>query len=403
MGFIEQDGYSQDVGRGGGGGYHTEGYRQDRRDERRDGFHGSGGRQQREEGMGGGYRNNQGKRGGQDRRSAGGAGGGHRGDRDGGGARDRVVKHYRPKIKEDGFPPNYRVEDYQFMEPSMLNCGLCKKKNMWDGGSFLNHLLGGAHNKIVEEIIQEETEIVTEMREQLKIKAGEVTGDSQKCNMCNIRVKGGTDAMNSHRRTETHQKLKKFIHPHCVMCKADFELRSCWTYHMFSAEHLTNMAMAGKGADDGVLTLEQMKYVVRTIKEANNNKQSTNKDKDSSSSPSSGNKKKEKGDKRVDRKRKAEVKKDLDDDVIILDDDGMEEGNLQPVLKDVDLQNKEFKGSKYVKPVNGFYCKLCKKFFGPGKEVVKTHCASWNHLQNLKSVEDDDDDDFAESPEKKAK
>merc|ERR1712002_1276834 len=51
--------------------------------------------------------------------------------------------------------------------------------------------------------------------------------------------------MIEHRKTDVHQMLKKFVHPHCYICDADFELRSEWTYHKFTAEHLTNWAYNG--------------------------------------------------------------------------------------------------------------------------------------------------------------
>ena len=57
------------------------------------------------------------------------------------------------------------------------------------------------------------------------------------------------------------------------------------------------------------------------------------------------------------------------EDVVILDDDGEENEGVKAVLKDVDLHNKDIPGSEFVTPVNGFFCKLCKQFFGPGKEV----------------------------------
>ena len=75
---------------------------------------------------------------------------------------------------------------------------------------------------------------------------------------------------------------------------------------------------------------------------------------------------------------------------------------VDAVLKDVDLDNSDIPGAEFVKPVQGFFCQLCKKFFAPGKDVsrnpklygkksginfqvVKTHCSSAPHLANMKS------------------
>ena len=42
---------------------------------------------------------------------------------------------------------------------------------------------------------------------------------------------------------------------------------------------------------------------------------------------------------------------------------------VDAVLKDVDLDNSDIPGAEFVKPVQGFFCQLCKKFFAPGKDV----------------------------------
>lgn len=262
-------------------------------------------------------------------------------------------KNFRPRIKEEGCPPCYNEADYQYMEPAMLSCVLCNKKNMWDANSFLKHILGRAHNTVVEELVKEEAEIVVEVREKMRIKADEVTGDYTRCRMCDVKVKGGEDAMNIHRRSESHQKLKRFIHPHCGLCNADFELRSEWTYHKFTAEHLTNLTMAGRVADDGVPTLEEIKKLCQSL--------GGTKTDDSSN--------KLKSDKNV-----------VDDNAIVI-----EEKKLDPIMKDVDLHNEDIAGSEFIKPISGFFCKLCKNFFGPGKEVVKAHCSSKQHVDSLAS------------------
>ena len=80
---------------------------------------------------------------------------------------------------------------------------------------------------------------------------------------------------------------------------------------------------------------------------------------------------------------------------------------VDAVLKDVDLDNSDIPGAEFVKPVQGFFCQLCKKFFAPGKDVrysffaklfyqllkiisthfqvVKTHCSSAPHTANMKT------------------
>lgn len=267
-------------------------------------------------------------------------------------------KNYRPNIKEEGQPPNYHLMEYMGINPSMFWCKPCGKKPMWDAESFLKHIIGQTHNKKIEEAIQEEKDVVAEVRNRLKEMAGKVEGESQGCKMCSIKVKGGKDAMNHHRASEGHQALKKFIHPHCDICDADFESRAEWNYHRFSAEHLSNMTPGGKS---NVMPTQDLKKLCKRLggatqepakKDNNNQKKQTN-GKQSHSSY---------------------------EDVVILDDDGEENSGVKAVLKDVDLHNKDIPGSEFVTPVNGFFCKLCKQFFGPGKEVVKQHCGTDHHM-----------------------
>ena len=73
-------------------------------------------------------------------------------------------------------------------------------------------------------------------------------------------------------------------------------------------------------------------------------------------------------------RRKARSRQ-AEEDVVILDDDDDEkeeekkEDGVETILKDVSLHNPTIPGAEYVKPVQGFFCQLCKKFFAPGKEV----------------------------------
>ena len=70
-------------------------------------------------------------------------------------------------------------------------------------------------------------------------------------------------------------------------------------------------------------------------------------------------------------RRKARSRQ-AEEDVVILDDDDdeeEEEDGVETILKDVDLHNPSIPGAEHVKPVQGFFCQLCKKFFAPGKEV----------------------------------
>jgi len=280
-------------------------------------------------------------------------------------AADFSSKNYRLKIKVEGMPPNYFNGDFEHLNPKHFSCDSCDKRNMWDAESFVKHLRGQKHVNKVEELIAEDQAAAAALRAQMKVKAGKVSGPSKKCAMCDIEVAGrGADSMNTHRRTVEHQTLKRFIHPHCDFCKADFEDRTDWHYHRLSAEHLTNSEH--RKGKDGVVTSKELREIcVKLGGDKNSLFKSL----------------KEDGTAKEDRKKKK------DPEVMIIKESKKtpEIEGVDAVLKDVDLNNDEIPGAEFVKPVQGFFCQLCKKFFAPGKDVVKTHCSSLQHTANMKT------------------
>merc|ERR1719283_583747 len=116
----------------------------------------------------------------------------------------------------------------------MLNCDLCKKKNLWDGESYISHIMGRTHNEKVETLVKDETDLVASVREQLQSKATKITGDFSKCKMCKTKYKGSDEeAHMTHKKSAAHRTMKRFI-------------------------HLQNVAMQGNN-QDGVSTLEDFK------------------------------------------------------------------------------------------------------------------------------------------------
>merc|ERR1719394_2434194 len=125
------------------------------------------------------------------------------------GGMNNMGRNFLPRIKEEGLPPNYNLRDYQFMEPHMLNCDLCKKKNLWDGESYISHIMGRTHNEKVETLVKDETDLVASVREQLQSKATKITGDFSKCKMCKTKYKGSDE--------EAHMTHKK------ICCSSNYE------------------------------------------------------------------------------------------------------------------------------------------------------------------------------------
>merc|ERR1719334_1240868 len=124
---------------------------------------------------------------------------------DQGGMSNMGGRNFLPRIKEEGLPPNYNLRDYQFMEPHMLNCDLCKKKNLWDGESYISHIMGRTHNEKVETLVKEETDLVASVREQLQSKTTKITGDFSKCKMCKTKYKGSDEEAHSAHKKSAQQ------------------------------------------------------------------------------------------------------------------------------------------------------------------------------------------------------
>ena len=65
--------------------------------------------------------------------------------------------------------------------------------------------------------------------------------------MCQVDITGFniTSDLKIHRQSYTHQMLREFLHPKCVPCQKEFQLRVDWDAHKFTPEHLKNLANEG--------------------------------------------------------------------------------------------------------------------------------------------------------------
>jgi len=302
---------------------------------------------------------------------------------------EKSRKNYRPKIKEDGCPPKYLMEEFDRVPSKYFGCDLCDKK-MWNSLSFVNHIKGNAHNKVVEDKIAQEACKAGEVRkliaELVKKENGKpLPGRQGICHMCGLRVKGD---MLKHRKEDYHQKLKSFIHPHCKICDADFEDRSEWHYHKFSAEHLGNMDGSRYGQTYDPMSSKELEKISDDLEsrigkgdtDAQNKNNLFKKLKAASSEEPPRNVETHRA--RLVKKEQEKVFKDIktiDEDIIIVEDDDVTEKDLEPIM-----QEAEILGAEFIKPVNGLFCKLCKKFFGSGDESLRQHCKSRHHLERFR-------------------
>jgi len=283
-------------------------------------------------------------------------------------------KNYLPKIKEEGCKPHYYPEEFESIPSPLLQCNLCGKDPMWDGGSFVRHLLGNSHNQALEKLIETDVEKVGKLRKAIaeKIKKEKGTGNS-KCGMCDVRVKD----IIQHRKDEVHGKLRKFIHPHCEACDADFEDRSDWYYHKYSAHHLHGLHNTNKQLNYSPMSSKDIDNIITKL-EKQIGKQLVSPEKKSSNSVS-------RNDKNKSEKKKESQNLVVEDDEIVI----MEEKKSAPSgpVSEEDLENMDVVGAEFIKPVNGLFCKLCKKFFMADHAEVVQHCRSPQHVESVQMIE----------------
>lgn len=144
----------------------------------------------------------------------------------------------------------------------MFYCHLCKK-HMWDCTSFENHVKGRTHQMMKEGVeesyrlkanmIRQEAKIDEQLKsievERLKrigknVKASNV--HREYCTMCDLHFYGH---LSTHRKSEGHLNLKKFLHPKCSECSKEFPTRIEFDAHLLSKEHMVRAAAKANRTD----------------------------------------------------------------------------------------------------------------------------------------------------------
>lgn len=122
---------------------------------------------------------------------------------------------------------------------------------MWDASSFENHVKGRTHLMMkdgVEEsyrlranMIRQEAKIEEQLKaievERLKRMGKSAKGNNRReyCTMCDLHFFGH---LSSHRKTDGHLQLKKFLHPRCGECAQEFANRIDYDTHLLMPEHM---------------------------------------------------------------------------------------------------------------------------------------------------------------------
>lgn len=151
---------------------------------------------------------------------------------------------------------------YADVPADMFYCHLCKK-HMWDCTSFENHVKGRTH-QMMKEGVEESYRLKANMiRQEAKIdeqlKSIEVDrlkrmGKQMKnanahreyCQMCDLHFYGH---LSTHRKSEGHLALKKFLHPKCTECNDEFQNRIEFDAHLLSREHMLKCAAKASRVD----------------------------------------------------------------------------------------------------------------------------------------------------------
>lgn len=150
--------------------------------------------------------------------------------------------------KDDG-----KASLYANIPNDMFYCHLCTK-HMWDALSFENHLKGRTHQMMKEGIeesyrlkanmIRQEAKIAEQLKaieiDRLKRLGKTIRASNQHreyCIMCDLHFYGH---LSTHRKSDGHLNLKKFLHPKCNDCNTEFHNRSEYDEHLLSPAHLKN-------------------------------------------------------------------------------------------------------------------------------------------------------------------
>nr|XP_023017368.1 zinc finger protein on ecdysone puffs isoform X1 [Leptinotarsa decemlineata] len=161
---------------------------------------------------------------------------------------------------------------YAGIPKEYLNCFVCNKQ-MWDGESMYKHVKGRAHRQTLETLeesihitvnilrenmrLLEEKKVIELERMQRLSKKFKYQEQESHCNMCDLKFLG---KIISHRKSEGHQRLKRYLHPVCNLCAKEFPSRVEWIEHRLTPEHLKNLFEKMKdrcgGADGDIIVKE---------------------------------------------------------------------------------------------------------------------------------------------------
>ncbi|XP_968783.4 zinc finger protein on ecdysone puffs isoform X2 [Tribolium castaneum] len=165
---------------------------------------------------------------------------------------------------------------YYGVPQKLLHCFVCNK-DMWDGESFQKHIRGRAHKQMLDSLEESFHITVNILRENMRLSEEKRVIELNRmhrllknkfirkfqepeshCNMCDLKFLG---KIITHRKTEGHQRLKRFLHPNCDICGKEFPSRMDWVDHRLTPDHLrtlNEMIENKAGGEDGDIIEEEL-------------------------------------------------------------------------------------------------------------------------------------------------
>ncbi|XP_071444222.1 zinc finger protein on ecdysone puffs isoform X2 [Hetaerina americana] len=291
------------------------------------------------------------------------------------------------KLKGDDSP---RASKFIGIPQSLLFCHVCQK-HMWDEHSFENHLKGRAHQlmmtkledsyRIKVELMRHELKVAEQQREieleRMKRQGKKINTSREYCMMCDLQFFGN---LLVHRKTVRHQKLKAFLHPRCIPCNKEFATRVEWDKHRLTPYHLKKTAESRKvGSDGDDFDLGDLV----------NSENFGDDEFDEKDIPVRTREEEEEEIVEID-KGKSKEDKDEKEDKEKADD---AEGEKNDTPQNAESPHKMLKynpdvpvGQKLLKQVNGYYCRLCRRFFLHEEHAFQLHCRTLSHFSNYSAL-----------------
>lgn len=155
-----------------------------------------------------------------------------------------------------------RDSPYANLPNDLFYCHMCMK-HMWDSTSFENHIKGRSHQMMKEGIeesyrlranmIRQEAKIMEQLKsieiDRMKRMGKNLKANNQHrdyCTMCDLHFYGN---LSTHRKTEGHLNLKKFLHPRCGDCGIEYPNRTDFDDHLLSPEHMLKISKKASRLD----------------------------------------------------------------------------------------------------------------------------------------------------------